>query len=456
MAASRLVVIGDAHFGPGTRNADRYASLDRIIERGLRLDGLGAWLWPGDLNHGRMTIEDRNALEVRVQRMAAVAPVVITYGNHDLPGDLDSFARLAAPCPIYVIAVPEVVHIRLSTRRMLALFVLPYPQRAGLVSAGHASAFLGQEGRAALDPIFMVAGAELETARGRGDLTAMIGHVNIAGAVSSVGQPQIGKEIELDAALLDRLGNCPKVVNHIHKHQTIGDAVYPGSIARMDYGEMEPKGFLLVEFADAGGFSVAFESLEAAPMFHIEGELRPGAFTYKIVREGEASSPMLTAGAVDLFGMREIGPDELEVVNVPPDFTGADVRVRYTFRKNEIGALDKALIFAEFAGCRDLKLDAVPIVEHEIRSPAVVAAVTLEDKVVAYCEGAGLEYSGGLADKLAALLQAEPAALLADVTRSIAIDRLLAGAATRPPDGRITAAGEYVAGPTVEPFELDF
>jgi hypothetical protein len=50
-------------------------------------------------------------------------------------------------------------------------------------------------------------------------LTLMIGHVNVAGAQLSNGQPSIGHEIELNPKHLDRLGDIPKLLNHIHKPQ---------------------------------------------------------------------------------------------------------------------------------------------------------------------------------------------------------------------------------------------
>jgi DNA repair exonuclease SbcCD nuclease subunit len=104
----------------------------------------------------------------------------------------------------------------------------------------------------ALDIIFMDAAAQLVQAREMwGDLTLMIGHVNVAGAMTSVGQPNIGHEIEITAAHLDRLGNIPKLLNHIHKAQEIGGAHYAGSVCRMNWGEIEDKGYSVVTFQEA-------------------------------------------------------------------------------------------------------------------------------------------------------------------------------------------------------------
>ena len=56
---------------------------------------------------------------------------------------------------------------------------------------------VGETAADMFDPIFMAAAAELESAAAAGDLTLMIGHVNVAGSMLSNGQPSIGHEIEL-------------------------------------------------------------------------------------------------------------------------------------------------------------------------------------------------------------------------------------------------------------------
>src|SRR6185369_2197760 len=101
-----LVHLGDFHAAPGPRNEARYRALDQLIASALALPSLGAWLWPGDLSHQRQSIADELALIERLKRMANAAPVVIVYGNHDQDGDLDKFASIGAPNPIYVVSRP--------------------------------------------------------------------------------------------------------------------------------------------------------------------------------------------------------------------------------------------------------------------------------------------------------------------------------------------------------------
>jgi exonuclease SbcD len=246
-----LVHIGDFHAAPGPRNADRYRALDQIIRGGLALERLGAWLWPGDLNHARMSIDDRNALADRLQRMAAAAPVLIVPGNHDAPGDLEIFGRLKTGWPITVIERPACIRIRLAGGGNATVFCLPYPTKAGLTALGAAPDEIVPAAAEALDHIFMQAAGELAQARAAGDLTLMIGHVNVAGSLTSVGQPNIGHEIEIGPRHLDRLGDIYKGLNHIHKAQAIAGAHYAGSVCRLDWGEVEEKRYLVIEFEDA-------------------------------------------------------------------------------------------------------------------------------------------------------------------------------------------------------------
>jgi hypothetical protein len=387
MATASLVVIGDTHLAPGPRQADKLAALDMIVAHGLALPDLGAWLWPGDLFHSTSTPADRNALKEVVKRMANVAPVVICYGNHDAAGDLDIFADLGAKFPIVVVDRPQVVRVDLPTNR-LAVFVLPYPHKGGLVGAGVAHEALTLAAREALAPAFMLAAAELEDLAAKGVATAFIGHVNIGGACASTGQPQIGREIELDPELLARLGNIPKFVNHIHLPQYLHGAYIPGSIAAMDFGEMEEKRFLVAHgtCADVAGarwkWTIDSRPLVVARQYHIEGALTRDGFAYKVTA----------------------GPGGLELVP-PASWKGADVRVRFTYRKGDYNPMQQAQIHAEFAEARTLKVEGSPIREEALRAPEVVAAVSLSDKLEQFCALTGVPWTEGLAAKVDALQQ---------------------------------------------------
>ena len=405
----RFIHLGDLHLGPNDRNADRIAALDQAIAENI-LQPAAAWLMPGDLFHQRSRAEDRNVLKERLKRMANHAPVVLCYGNHDAPGDLDIFADLFAVHPIHVINQPKVIDVHTATGVDAAIFVLPYPQRAGLIVLGVASDNLVDAARGALDLIFMDAAAKLEESRKAGMLTLMIGHVNVAGSIVSSGQPNIGKEIEIDQALLDRLGAIYKGLDHIHKAQAICGAHYAGSLCRLDWGETHQKGYLVIDydrvsFEHKGGpevwhHVVTRRPLDVAPMYHVEGTLTREGFDWRIIN-GE--------------------PDRLDyALNQPPDagWDGCEVRVRYRFAAAERSALNEALVKAPFVGAK--RIDTDPIAEHSraIRAPEVAAAQTLDEKLHAIAKGAGLEWTETLTEKLALLQQAPDGAAFLSAVES--------------------------------------
>ena len=374
--------IGDFHAAPGPRNADRYRALDFILDDAEHTD-VGLWLWPGDLSHARQSIEDKNQIASRLVRMANRAPVILVYGNHDLPGDLDVFAELRAAYPIVVVSQPQCVTLRLPSGDTATVFCLPYPTKASLVAQGVVPADVGDVAATALEAIFMMAAHDLEFARKGGVLTLMVGHINVGGSITSTGQPNIGREIELAPRHLDRLGGIYIGLNHIHKHQAIAGAHYAGSVCRLDWGEIDPKFYNRVTLTD-DSVLVEPQPIPVPPMFHVEGELN---------RRG--------------FWLDE-GPR-------PESWAGTEVRVRYRYRQSEKATLDETLVTRPFLDARRLKVEPVAIPDRAVRAPAVAAAFTLADKVAAWADVVGVTPAPSLVAKLALLEHTPPETLLAQV-----------------------------------------
>jgi hypothetical protein len=398
-----FIHVGDAHLQAShPRNADRLASLDQIVRYGLGVPTLAGWLWPGDLFHARSTAEDRNAIAELLERMATRSPVILTVGNHEeTREELRIFERLRTVHAIHVITEAKVIQFRTGTARTAACFALPYPQKGALVAAGVQKDAVADVAVDLLEPIFMAAAADLYDAEQLGQIPLMVGHVNVGGAVTSVGQPMIGHEIELNPALLARLGPICKALNHVHKHQAIAGAVYAGSTSRHDYGEMEEKGFVEWTFDDSV----------------ICAEPNVSAWSWRFV-------PLTTPRQLQVDGRLDRDGFWIDAVNgefPPTTFTweDADIRCRYTFQQADVSALDVAKIHAAFAGCRSLKLDPVAVLEHQVRAPEIAAAATLEQKIERYCERHGVTYADGLAHKLAALQSHDAPALLTALGQSL-------------------------------------
>ena len=393
----RFVHIGDLHLGPGPKNADRLRALDAIIEAGCALPNLSGWLWPGDLNHGRMTIDDRNALAQRIVKMANAAEVVIVRGNHDMPGDLDIFARLHALYPVRVVTTAEIISVGLlhgGTRARIAC--LPYPDKATLVAAGVTRDDLIPAAAGALADIFDAFADELQAAARAGEISIFLGHINVAGAITSAGQPNIGRELELDASLLARLGHCYKGLNHIHKAQTIHGASYAGSVCRLDWGEVEQKSWNEIVYR-AGGYDVVVHPIDVPPMVHVEGEYsRELGFRWHVVG----------------------GCDDASITFA---FSGCEVRVRVRFKASERSVVDEARVREPFRNAMRLAVELIAVPDRDLRAPEVAAARTLRDKLRAWADTAGTPLSDSVLDKLARLEHGEATALLSELSAKLAV-----------------------------------
>ncbi len=388
---------GDLHLGPGRRNADRRRVFSTFVDELSRLPHLAATLLPGDLNHARMEIPDRNYLIGEIKRAAQHGPIIITPGNHDLEGDLSMFGELGTKYPVFVVDAPKVITFTAATGATVTAFCLRYPTAGSLVASGVAPGDVGAVARQMLEAIFRDAALQLETARARGHITLFVGHVNVGGSLTATGQPNIGQEIEVDGSLLALLGDCYKGLNHIHKGQEIHGAWYPGSFCRLDWGEIDPKRWLRVDYTEAEtgwAYAVEPQPIAVAPMYHVEGRLTREAFDW-VVKDGPEGAPL----------------------DKPASWSGCEVRVRYTFDASERAMLEirRGEILATFADAAHLELEPVAQPDRALRAPAVAAAKTLPDKLRAWAD---LNPGTVVTDRvLAKLVQAEgdPTVLLADL-----------------------------------------
>ncbi len=73
------------------------------------------------------------------------------------------------------------------------------------------------------------------------------------------------------------------------------------------------------------------------------------------------------------------------------------MRVRYTYRRAELPRLNVALIHAEFAEARTLKIESIPDRETDVRAPEIAAALTVRDKLEAFATRQGVPWTEALA-----------------------------------------------------------
>lgn len=412
MTPLRFIHIGDIHLAPGERNEDRRQALTQIVwDATADTTPVSAWFIPGDLNHGAMSVEDRNYLAALLIEMANVAPVVILYGNHDRAGELDVFGKLRAKWSIHVVAEAGIIAVQTPSGLVVKIACLPYPHRHQIVAAGVPPADIPAAAEAALDSIFLHFASELQRLREPGFPTLFLGHVNVAGARLSNGQPNIGHEIELRPRLLDSLGGIYKGLNHIHKRQdTEGGGHYAGSICRLDWGETDEKSYTEIAYwrrpdHDDWLFMHRQIPVGVPPMYHVEGQLTADEFAWAVCGGDHEAAAAAEQGG-------------------PGFFAGADVRVRYTFNAGDKLALDFERVKAPFVGARRLVLEPIPDNTRVVRAPEVAAAVTLRDKAAAFVTQAGTEWTPEM-DSMLSILQTQDDA---DVTQHIAARIDAAGA----------------------------
>ncbi len=227
----------------------------------------------------------------RVRDLAAVAPVVLLVGNHDVAP-----ARMkASSVEIYdTLAVPNVtVADDYSTRLIetkrgpLALGTAPYPIRARLMdeikmTAGLTIAETDARLQTALAGILTEMAAEADTLAGPDVPRLLTGHFTVGGAIlSSERGIMLGRDVSLPREIVGDPRWDYVALGHIHKHQNLSagrddlpPVVYSGSLERIDFGEEgDSKGFCWVELA-RGATRWQFVEVDARPFVTLRADLR--------------------------------------------------------------------------------------------------------------------------------------------------------------------------------------
>ncbi len=288
-------------------------------------------------------------------------PTVLLVGNHDISpatgraNTLQEFKTLEVPhvhvadhilrlgpeelgCPVQVIAVPWVSRSRMMTREetagkpvedLLALM----EERVGLMVMK-----LIETADPEL-PIILTAHASVQGATYGSERAVMLGHELILTG-------QIVNDKRLDYVAL----------GHIHKHQALTDKdshppiIYPGSIERIDFGEVkEDKGFVLANI-DKGKSDWEFIRLKTRRFIDIK------------VHTPDADTFMEDV-------MRQL-PD-------PGETTGAICRVQFSYPRDWEPLLDEKSIADRFEDALSLQLQKHRQVEKRARLGDTASVETL-------------------------------------------------------------------------------
>lgn len=365
----RVAHTGDIHLTDGPRFDSTLRCLRHIVADGIQ-QGVNLWLVGGDMAGTtvphKQTPRERNALVEILQGMADHAPVVMAYGNHDFPGDLDVFAELRAVHPIFVLDRPEAISVwddalGLGRGTPARVYVLPYPSKRSYLAAVGAGAGVEDQNADYQHGLRTILAEWRMDREEHATLPAiLLGHINIGGSRVAGGEVLIGQEIELAPVDLDTVGFDYVALSHIHLHQQVAaKAWFAGSPDRSNFGEEDEKGYIIAE-------------VEAGQMPRIIRRLTPAQRLTTIRARWDAEK-----GWTDRSGATLAPPAEL---------AGAEVRLVLEIDEDQRSVADVASLEAAVAaaGADAVKVDRRIQPKITVRSETIQQARTIAEKLDAW------------------------------------------------------------------------
>ncbi len=367
-----VLLLSDLHVrkGPTLPETERVhawilADLAGRIDAGLELTAI---VIAGDLHDVISTAQDRMALAQFVVGLAAHAPVVIIPGNHDREGELDLLPLLHGQHPVTVYSRPAVHRIGRAVLQLLPWLdrILPIED---LRTYSAAEARAAEQAR--ILEILDTLRADADAITRPGDVRLLAAHCMVPDAVPGLGQPDArGNEFVVTLPQLARAQAHAVLLGHVHTRQgwtvpgPAGPApvLYNGATRRTAFGEVEAKGYTLVNVDEDGHATPTFIEVPARAMILIE----------------DAWMPSEAEGAPWGWARWSSAPSEaLE----------ADVRFRYTVPAKQAAPARAAAeqVRQELlrAGAHKAKVDPVVKSVSRARRP-VVGPTTLDQKFTAY------------------------------------------------------------------------
>jgi exonuclease SbcD len=297
----KFVHFSDAHLGLDSvgpidvatringRVLDYLDSFDAIIDF-AESEQVDVAFFTGDLFHTNSPAPQiLNEASKRLTRLAAICPVVMLVGNHDIsrmdkPSSVEVYNTLNVP-NIHIGNQYELLDIETKSG-LITVGTLPYPTRQ----------ILGDDirnrpvektkelirKRIATIVKDMVAHASTDIPN------VLLGHFTVSNAVMGA-EHGMSMHSDADIALKDLVDPCWQYIGlgHVHKFQSLFDnppVVYAGSIERVTFGEeMEAKGFIYG----------TIEGTEPATWEFIQLDSRPYVTLSKVIIEGDPTKKVL-------------------------------------------------------------------------------------------------------------------------------------------------------------------
>ncbi len=350
-----------AESGLPMRVEDFLKSLEQIVETAV-FKKVDLVIFAGDAYRDRnpQPIYQKKWSEQILRLSAAGIPTVLLVGNHDMSPaawrahTLAEFSTFSVPnvyvgdsiqrlgpdelgIPMQIITVPWVAQSRLMTREETAGMSLP-------------DIMMMME-----DKVTELVQGLIETADPSIPLI-LTAHASVQGAVyGSERAVMLGNELVLGGGLINDKRIDYVALGHIHKHQDVSKGgqppiVYPGSIERVDFGELDDvKGFVLADVA-RGQTNFTFEVLKTRPFFNYKADTP------------EADSFM----------------DDIMAALPEPDVVeGAVCRLQLSYPRDWENMLDDSRIQERFSGAFSFKIQRHHLTGNRARLGDTVAVESL-------------------------------------------------------------------------------
>lgn len=223
----------------------------------------------------------------RIRDLAALAPVVLLIGNHDMTPS----AIRATSVEIYdtldvhnvIVAADYDLQVIETKRGPVAVGTAPYPLRSRILEHVPTMGLTIAETDRILEEKLVEILEQITEEADKHDMPRLLaGHFTVGGAtVGSERSIMLGRDVGVPKTILADPRWDYVALGHIHKHQNlttgrddVPPVVYSGSIERIDFGEEgDTKGFCWVELA-RDNTTWSFEKLDARPFVTLKADLR--------------------------------------------------------------------------------------------------------------------------------------------------------------------------------------
>jgi exonuclease SbcD len=240
----------------------------------------------------------------------------------------------------------------------VAVASMPWPRKANVDAAG-------ADAREVMRSVLRGLGDQLAEHDGP---RVLLSHAMVRGSRTSTGQELMGCELEVGLEDLALARADLYALGHVHAHQSWdvagAPAIYPGSPRRANFGELEPKGYVVAGFDGRRLVGWEFVPTPATRMLHLEA----GWYSEHVGLPGDVVVPA--------------GFDrDWETADV----AGAETRFRYHVEPDQRDAArrEAQLVADELRarGAVAVKLEELVVATTRARAPEIARAATLADKL---------------------------------------------------------------------------